>query len=320
MRKLKYLSPSSLSCWEKDHDEFYIKYLADNRPDRSPQEIYMSVGSAFDAYVKAELYYKLFGKKDPAFEFEALFESQVEEHNRDDALRDGEYLLQCYKFCGAYSELEEDLLASPEEPQFETTVQGEVNGVELLGKPDCLYHSPSGVKVILDWKVNGFYSSRSISPAKGYKLVRDCWEGKQSRTNGRNHKDYTPTMLKDVEHSKNPMEFTNKDWADQLATYAWLTGIEVGDGNFISRIDQLACGIGDPKKIRCAHHITKVSKDWQEFLAGRLKNCWEWSLNPYEGDEEKIDEMERIATAAIAFKDELTTMYMRDNQCRARVR
>jgi hypothetical protein len=123
-----------------------------------------------------------------------------------------------------------------------------------------------------------------------------------------------------VEYSKNPMEFTNKDWADQIGVYAWLIGIEVGDSSYIARIDQLACGPGTPKKVRCANHVCKVSKDWQEFLIGRLKNCWEWAHNPYEGNQDRIDEMERIVTATIAFNDELTTVYTRDNQCRKRVR
>ena len=62
MRKPTYLSHSSLALWAKDKDEFYIKHLAETRAPRIAQEVYMSVGGSFDAYVKAALHERLFGK------------------------------------------------------------------------------------------------------------------------------------------------------------------------------------------------------------------------------------------------------------------
>jgi len=308
-----------LSCWEKDHEEFYLKYLADDRTPRPLQEIFMSVGSSFDAYIKADLYYKLFGVRDPAYEFEALFESQVEKHNWDQAREDGKYLLECYKLCGAYDELLAEVLASPIEPEFETTLQETIDGVTLMGKPDCLYYTPTKIPVILDWKVNGFYSKSNTSPAKGYRLVRDCWESeKQSRNHNVTHKAYEPVILGGMEHSKNPLEFNNKDWADQLSVYAWLKGMPVGSEEFIVRIDQL-CGPGATKKIRCANHVALISKDWQKFLMGRMTRCWLWALDPFEGDAEKVAEMDRQAKASYVFSDLITTSG-RDDKCKARVR
>src|SRR5690606_5730332 len=87
MRIPERLSYSSFSMWEKNPEQFYLKYCAETRPPRAPQERPASVGSAFDAFVKAAFHEALFGKgHDPIYEFEALFETQVEPHNRDWAL------------------------------------------------------------------------------------------------------------------------------------------------------------------------------------------------------------------------------------------
>ena len=55
------------AMFEKDHDEFYLKYLSENRPGRLPQTLPMSVGSAFDARVKSSLHEAIFGKPDCRF-------------------------------------------------------------------------------------------------------------------------------------------------------------------------------------------------------------------------------------------------------------
>src|SRR5579872_3823999 len=92
-RKPSYLSYSSLSLFEKDKEEFFLKHLASNRPDRIPQERPASVGSSFDARVKSELSIVLgiAGNK-----FEDLFEAQVEPQNRDWALPAGQYVFEQY--------------------------------------------------------------------------------------------------------------------------------------------------------------------------------------------------------------------------------
>lgn len=79
-----YLSPSQLSLWENNKEEYYLQHLSEVRAPRVPQMNYMSIGSAFDAYVKSAMHEVLFGKgTDSRFEFDTLFSEQVEEHNRD---------------------------------------------------------------------------------------------------------------------------------------------------------------------------------------------------------------------------------------------
>lgn len=127
MKKIAYLSPTSIALFYKDVREFYLNYLSDNRPERFPQTRPMSIGSAFDAYVKSYLHEALFGKgKDPAYAFEALFEKQVEAHNRDWALTAGRFAFECYKLSGALADMMIELNKATNAPRFEFELRGTV--------------------------------------------------------------------------------------------------------------------------------------------------------------------------------------------------
>jgi hypothetical protein len=279
MRLPEYLSPSSLSLWESDRQAFYLKHLVENRPPRIPQTDYMSIGSAFDAYVKAALHGALFGAgADPRFEFDAIFTEQVEPQNRDWALEAGKFAFECYKITGSYDELLADLMMSLEPPQFEFTINQEIMGVPLLGKPDLRYVDHTGAHVILDWKVNGFCSKYGASPYKGFRMIRDGWtpeDGKPSRGVGKPHKMYKPIPHKGITIGAHFIEETCKDWADQLSIYGWMLGEEVGNEDVVVRVDQLACKPKNPYPwIRVANHCCRISEEWQRSLVERLSNCW----------------------------------------------
>src|SRR5690348_10576504 len=98
-RKPKSLSYSSASLFKKNPEEFFLKYLAGNRPDRIPQQRPAAAGSAFDARVKSSLAADL-GMTDNTYE--VLFEAQVEPQNREWAAPAGVHLLEEYKATGAY--------------------------------------------------------------------------------------------------------------------------------------------------------------------------------------------------------------------------
>ena len=90
MRRPRYLSPTAISLWSKSREDYYIQYMADNRPPRDPQTMPMSIGSAFDAFAKNFLHQALFGVgNDPRFDLETLFQAQVEPQNRDWAWKNG---------------------------------------------------------------------------------------------------------------------------------------------------------------------------------------------------------------------------------------
>src|SRR5689334_19300036 len=100
MRTPEYLSPSALARFENNRDDFYKSYLCSTRVPRTPQLPVMSIGSAFDAYCKSGLYYRAYGKVEPKYTFEGLFERQVEPQNRDFAVKAGKIAYDAYSTSG----------------------------------------------------------------------------------------------------------------------------------------------------------------------------------------------------------------------------
>jgi hypothetical protein len=199
--------------------------------------------------------------------------TQVEEHHRDDVLVWAGDLWQQYQDSGAYDYLLADILASDYAPEMEFTIQGEVEGVPLLGKPDLRYVSKGGVHVISDWKVNGSRSKTGASPTQGYKLCLDYG----SRTHDTAHKKYEPTTYKDLVISRVPLETFSDDWATQLAIYSWLLGEPLGSEDFVIRMEQISCRPVKTRELPRAKftiHMAKISKAYQEAVLARIKMCW----------------------------------------------
>lgn len=280
MRTPTYISPSAFMLWEKDPNEYALRHLVDNRPPRTPQELPASVGSSFDAWVKSNLHAKLFGPgANPQFEFSAIFETQVEPHNRDRARLMGLRCFDSYVHSGAYDDLLVMMENAKEDPQFEFSATGEINGVPMVGKPDCRFVTEHGLHIILDWKVKGYCSKYGASPAKGYRIVRDGLDWpKPSRNNGKAHKLYKPIDFKGMEISETPMETCDKDWAVQLSIYGWLLGEKIGDEHVVICIDELPCKSRQDKGleplIRVANHRARVSPEFQVDLSNRISDLW----------------------------------------------
>lgn len=283
MRKLEYLSPTSISLFYENPQEFYLNYLAGDRAPRVPQTKPMSVGSAFDAYVKADLYEKLVGKQDPKFDKKSLFEAQVEPHNRDWAWTAGAYAFMEYKRSGAYSDLMLELQGSISTPKFELEVRGTVSGhreqatrkfgdVPLLGKPDLQYTNKDGANVIHDWKVNGFCSKHNVSPMQGYVRLRVEGQNKGQHKNAQ-LLPFRGMMINVAGH----LEDFDQSWARQLAIYAWLCGQDVG-GDFVVSVDQLVCKpstMPDMPDIRVAEHRLKIRPTHQWMIYSQAQHVWE---------------------------------------------
>ncbi len=273
-----YLSPSAISMFYKNPNEYYMTYMTENRPDRVPQTRPMSVGSAFDAYAKAHIHEKLFGKgADPKFEFQAIFESQVEPHQRTYALPAGRICWEEYLASGALADLMLELQNSAVTPRFEFEISGvidgkregvtrDIGGVPFKGKPDVFFVNKLGAHVILDWKVNGYDSANGASPMQGYVRLRE---------NGWNtgaHKNafiqpYKGMMI----NVGGTLDQYNQDWSRQLGIYAWLIGEDIG-GDFVVAIDQIVCR---PTGRRFAEHRLKISPDaqWKQFASAQY--VWE---------------------------------------------
>jgi hypothetical protein len=279
MRTPRSISPSAFAKFEKDPEAYYLAYLAEPKPQREKQSDPASVGSAFDAFVKSRLMNNIFGDNC----FAQLFETQVEPHVRDFAFKAGKHTMDSYVSCGAYADLLDMLEDAREEPQFEFDADTEIDGIPLFGKPDCRFVHRGGAHVILDWKVNGYCSKASVSPNKGFALVRDGlgWE-KPSRNNGKSHALYEPQEFMGLTVSKFYMEQVSIDWADQLTMYGWMMGEPIGSEEVVVCIDQIVAkaagplGLEDgPPKLRIANHCNRVSAAHQHTLVARLKSMWE---------------------------------------------
>lgn len=287
-RRPEYLSPSALSCFEQDKIEYYRRYVSPVKPPKLLQTAPMSVGSAFDAYVKAYLHEAIYGKnhsESAKYSTEALLKAQVEPQNMEWARDAGKYCFQQYKDSGALADLMLELSSAVDDPRFEFEVKGVIEGtregvsgkkmgVPLLGKPDLRYVNSEGAHVIHDWKVNGFCGKSNTSPMAGYIQCRDQTGYKTGA-----HKDAFLQQYKGLTINTGAyLETYNTDWATQLATYGWLLGEPIGK-EFVVGVDQLACNgskrspSGHPV-IRIAHHRIRISEKFQYEAMARFQILW----------------------------------------------
>jgi hypothetical protein len=277
MRDLQYISPTSLSKYIEDPDIFYLEYLADHRPPRFPQTQPMSIGSAFDAYAKSFLHRRLFGtghKDSNLFDLKTIFEKQVEPHNRDWAWQHGERVFRWYQQSGALADMIVEMQGAIGEPKFEMDIQNVIQydfqDVMLLGKPDIFLTNKEGMKVTLDWKVNGYCSKSGVSPKPGYVKL---FPGLTS------HKDAWPTAHKGimVNGTTKTLKDIDESWNRQTIIYSWLCGCSVGE-DFIIGIDQITArgmeGDGYPA-LRCAKHRYKSNQQHQYEVYYKAVECWQ---------------------------------------------
>lgn len=283
MKIPKYISPSALARFEANEEEYYLGYCAQEKPPKIPQTQPMSIGSAFDAYVKAHISKELFGGIREGFAFEEMFEKQVEAEHRDWARVNGKWAFDCYILSGALADLMLELDLAVEEPRMEFKVETNVvhesciDGVVIHGRPD-LYFKTKDANVIKDWKVNGYCGKAGVSPKPGFVKCRDGWNedyAKHSKSNGTMHKNCQPMMVNgSMINVGKFFEAVDKKWADQLTSYGWVLGESIGAPLLIG-IEQLACKPGPVKPlIRVASHRGYVSAPYQLELYKRYAKLW----------------------------------------------
>lgn len=288
MRKPRAISPSAFMLWEKDPREYTLRHLVPLRPDREPQPEPASVGSAFDAYVKYQMIKDFFGRVPPEYEFSTLFESQVEQHNWDMALRAGKHVFKDYVSTGAYVDLMELMEGAQSAPRFEFSETAELTydgkTLFLMGKPDCQFINRYGIHVILDWKVKGYCSKYGASPCKNYRLCRDGrgWP-KPSRSHMKAHKNYAPVDFNGIEINQTWMEESNREWATQLGIYGWLLGEAIGDEEVVVCIDEVVAKFREGQRplLRVAQHRARISNAFQTDLFNRLYGLWDSIQNEH---------------------------------------
>jgi len=282
MRTPKYLSHSALKTFEDKREEYFLKYIADDRPPRLPQTQPMSVGSAFDAFVKAYMYKEIFGRVDEKFEFTKLFESQVEEQNRDWALKAGAHVFAAYKKSGSCADLLLEMGHSTTDPVFElgleVTLSHGGHDIRLKGYPDLRYTSRTGKWIIRDWKVNGYCGKSATSPKAGFVVIRDGWDPSLGASRGANkpHKNAVLEVVDGVRiNTAVHIHQVNPTWADQLCMYAWMLGVPVGD-QFIAGIEQCVAKPNGSEfpDLRFARFQSLADPTEQKNLWTRLAHMW----------------------------------------------
>jgi hypothetical protein len=271
MRLPAYLSPTSVKLFYDDIEDFYCRYLSENKREREPQTQPMAIGSSFDAYVKSYLHNRLYGPIDERYDLRTLFEAQVQEQHWDWAWKEGKYTFDLYKDSGCLADLMVELGQAVGPPRFEFSIEGEIEGVPLLGKPDVFFISKSGARVIYDWKVNGYCSKSLTSPMKGYIKLRE--PGCSVKT----HKDAMVINRNGIDINVNMfLEEGNGGWADQLSIYGWLLGEPVGSEELVVGIDQIT---GPASRLRFATHRLRVSPDYQYGLISNITAAWDIILS-----------------------------------------
>jgi len=182
---ITHLSPSSLSMFENRRDAFYEHYIMG--APRGASTDAMLLGTAFDYLVKRVIAETWQGVSLGELDISEVTPSVME--RAGDALR-------LYTDSYAWKELSKDL-DSADEIRLEYSDKIDILGVPIVGKPDLSYKI-GGIQVILDWKVNGWYSKRKVYPA--------------SSRLGNPRKKYS---------TWHGYEILGHKWVDQLTTYAW---------------------------------------------------------------------------------------------------
>jgi hypothetical protein len=225
--------------FKRDPTQFYRIYLADMPTERTPATIQMQVGSVFDILVKEALTADL---NLPLQEVKPNDISAI-------AWAAGQHVFHDYCESGAYDCLFEELEAAHVAPLMEERIAGSVNicgeSIQFCGLPDLFYSDAKGTPVVLDWKVNGYFSNATKSPNRGWLRLysRDstgAWVYKSP------HKDVSSCLFGATEMVKNiHLEEIYVDWAIQLTIYSWV----LGHDHFLGRVEQI---VGKPPKgVRC---------------------------------------------------------------------
>ena len=287
LREVKYLSSTGLSLYRKDPIEYFTKYLAVSKPPHLKQTKPMSVGSAFDAKVKSYLYERAYDSVPNEWQFENLFESQVDSHNRDFARSSIEDTWGLYRKCGCLADLLILLDKSIDVPTFEVRMQRDITtdygDVTIMGIPDLLFKT-ANCNVILDWKVNGYCATRNVSPRRGFVC---CYPDKLC------HKDFYPDMHYGIPIVADDFSKLYPDWGMQCTTYSWLLGEPV-ENRVINMVHQFAWG----KNPRIAVHAGLVHSGYGTGLYNEYVDLWNRVSSGQIFDEDNDATIERLNAAS----------------------
>jgi hypothetical protein len=266
------------------------------------QTLPMAVGSAFDDEIKRWLWKEFKGQDLP--EGQAGSSIEVKGEQRDQAIAAGKEVLKFYKDSGALTWLVQEIEMRDKEHKFGVIMESWCEGtldlgdgimLPLCGKPDLAFWLNCGKIFVLDWKVNGYCSSRTTSPKKGYTVCRDKY-GHLSR-----YKEYLPGEYCGIQYNKLfMMEDIDETWAFQILCYNWLLkGMLSGDwavkvedivggidqilGPGCSRISSFRGQISESYQIRAISELKMLVMGWDKMIED-LEKQYQLFAAPIKGD------------------------------------
>lgn len=271
IKPLEYLSPSSIGrILECPYSEYLLRCAGYQLP-QMPQTEQMAIGSAFDAFVKAEIS-RLLGKE---VKLAQLLESSVSKDNKH-IIRYAHDLFNIYNYYGCVKQLMDEGIEDIE-LDIKKTVGGEkvsgtdfnLGGVPLFGKPDAMLSNNRPI----DWKVNGWNSKTGQSPKPAYQRALEI----KIKTNDQGE-IISHTNAGDKGRHNNyplPMEYIDDKWALQLLVYYWLgSKIEITEDTLCPKevgIEQIAIR---PNTICLVRYRTTISKDFAKKIYDTVKKIW----------------------------------------------
>jgi len=226
--KFAYLSPTTFIKYLGCPEQVRLMKVEQVLPKSAyEQTLPMAVGIAFDSMVKCEL--------NKRFKLAELLED-ITPQNRS-AIQVAEAIMQHYRM-GPLEALKKEGIGYGGIDQ-ETELEFEGERSVCRGKPDLVLTDGT----VIDWKVNGAFSSWGAEPRLGY--IR-CFES---------GKDLGPHVDAD-----RFMEQIDRDWAIQLYLYGRILGHHPGK-LLRAGIEQIA--ITKDNIVRCASFRAIISTDFQ---------------------------------------------------------
>lgn len=274
MKLPRHLSPSSITVYKRNPREFYLRYLADNRPERTPGTNAMSVGIAFDCRIKSQLSLAFYGKDN----FVGEAKNQINPEHYEMAHAAGEHIFAEYVESGAFGALLDLVSESPLEPIMEEDVECKIGEATLFGKPDLAIATKNHIPIMADFKVNGYCSKYPKSPQKGWMKLRsrvgEDWETRNY------HPKTVPLLVDGVEVNATwTMDQVYVDWAAQLTVYGWALE-KMGVTSNVDPITMIEQIVAKPNKqggkpiLRFATHSAFVAPSFKLELYEYIQKLW----------------------------------------------
>lgn len=247
-----YLSPSSLSEWERCNYKFYLKRMCGDPYPYQPPTLAAAAGTAFDCFFKGHYARKIGFEGDPRFDIETMLANDIEDDSiRPHAIEVGRRLFAAYIKSPAprFIQAEGGVVSI----ELDNTVELQHDGVciPVRGKPDVIL----GNGMVLELKVQGAGSTSGASPTQGY--LRGWRDGQ---------------TLKPHKRAGEPLEQINRGWARQLVFYDWLFKGVSPMRKIYAAVDNVTIR---QTKITVTQIRTHISQEFVEETWNDLVQSWE---------------------------------------------